>query len=92
VQTPSIGSRDFARFFRYWSILHRGRQRISDFPVSEVNMPVTCTNGRVCDPAHSKKKGVARGHAFPLMPSHYHGTSFRTPFFFLLLDSFVLSP
>jgi hypothetical protein len=44
----------------------------------------------------AKKKGVARGHAcflgavILLMP--YHGTSLRTPFFFLLLDSLVLSP
>src|SRR4029077_18433612 len=48
------------------------------------------------DSAVSKKKGVAE--ATPalclgaLMPSSYHGTSLRTPFFFLLVDSFVLSP
>jgi len=47
MQTPSIGSRDFARFFRYLSIPHRGRQRINGLRVSQVNTPVTCTNGRV---------------------------------------------
>ncbi len=64
MQTPSIGSRDFARFFRYLSILHRGRQRINRFHVSQVNTPLTCTNGRVPRLGLCQKKGVARSHAF----------------------------
>src|ERR1700704_2550700 len=86
----------FCSILRYWSILHRGRQRISGFPVSQVNTLVTCTNGRVSRFDCSQKKGVARGHAFstsdPWRPSSYQGTNLRTPFFFLLVDSLILSP
>src|SRR4030081_2296865 len=86
----------FCSILRYWSILHRGRQRISGFPVSQVNTLVTCTNGRVARFDCSQKKGVARGPAFstsdPWRPSSYQGTNLRTPFFFLLVDSLILSP
>jgi hypothetical protein len=37
-----------------------------------------------------QKKGVAEGHACCFAASlspYYHGTSLRTPFFFLLVDS-----
>src|ERR1700681_27115 len=48
------------------------------------------------DSVVTKKKGVARGHACSTSdawrPSSYHGTNLRTPFFFLLVDSLILSP
>src|SRR3984893_1068721 len=39
-----------------------------------------------------KKKAWPEATPLPLMPGFYHGTSLRMPFFFLLVDSLVLSP
>ena len=93
MQTPSIGSRDFARFFRYLSIPHRGRQRINRFLVSQMNTALNLHQWPGLTTLHMPKK-KAWPEATPVSPDvrSYHGTSLRTPFFFLLLDSFVLSP